>query len=813
MKLHLVNFRCYSDKTFEFGDDGLVLITACSGAGKSTILMAIQFALFGTGTKITSYGKTACKVELEFGNMKIVRTKRPNRLILNDDYEDSVAQEIINKTFGDTFDVTGYISQNALNSFIIMSPTDKLEFLEKFAFKNINLSEIKNRCKTLISKRNEELNKTITQLETNINIFNDMDEPREIKFPLSGKSSQYEKITKNEEIRKKNCETLIKKSRILIEKSQKELADLRVLKATIDTKKENISSLEDKLDKIKNDKDNIEYEGDEQLEKYKNILKYILSQKELIYLEDRFGNDKEKLENLKIKEINKLNEELENLKNNIWIEYTENELKNTIKDTKDILKDAKKLTFLKKEVDDYKDISYDEINKEKEKLENLKNEFDEQNKILKIIKDSETIHSCPSCSCKIQIRNNELYLIDNIPTINENIEDVKDNITKLSKEIRSLEKFISDEESKLKRKNKIIKEIDEICSQYEDEINEDSISNDLEYLENYLKAEKTKEKKINKIEETIKEGKFSLFVDLEKDLLTLEKRITEIKKTSTSIYDDDNIMNEEDLRILIIKEEKNKEKLEKIEETTKILLKDKTKYEKQISEIEDKHLTSYKSIKDEEEINLIIRENKNTIIELENKKIEHIDNIEKIKEYNDYILNKEKYNLWKKKIKDLEQKEKEDRQKYTSSQLLKEKLLEAESIAVANVIDSINTHAQIYLDSFFLDNPIVVRLLPFKETKKSNKPQINIEILYKDMECDLNMLSGGELSRVILAFTLALGEMFNTPILLLDESTASLDQEATTLVFDSIKENFKGKMVLIIAHQIIQGVFDKVIKL
>ena len=131
MKLHLVNFRCYSDKTFEFGDDGLVLITACSGAGKSTILMAIQFALFGTGTKISSYGKTACKVELEFNDIKIVRTKRPNRLILNDEYEDAVAQEIINKTFGDTFDVTGYISQNALNSFIIMTPTDKLEFLER----------------------------------------------------------------------------------------------------------------------------------------------------------------------------------------------------------------------------------------------------------------------------------------------------------------------------------------------------------------------------------------------------------------------------------------------------------------------------------------------------------------------------------------------------------------------------------------------------------------------------------------------------------------------------------------------------------
>ena len=35
------------------------------------------------------------------------------------------------------------------------------------------------------------------------------------------------------------------------------------------------------------------------------------------------------------------------------------------------------------------------------------------------------------------------------------------------------------------------------------------------------------------------------------------------------------------------------------------------------------------------------------------------------------------------------------------------------------------------------------------------------------MEADINMLSGGELSRVVLGYTLALGEMFNTPMILL----------------------------------------------
>ena len=44
---------------------------------------------------------------------------------------------------GNTFKTTGYISQNARDSFILMSPIEKLAFLESFAFNDTNLTEIK----------------------------------------------------------------------------------------------------------------------------------------------------------------------------------------------------------------------------------------------------------------------------------------------------------------------------------------------------------------------------------------------------------------------------------------------------------------------------------------------------------------------------------------------------------------------------------------------------------------------------------------------------------------------------------------------
>jgi energy-coupling factor transporter ATP-binding protein EcfA2 len=93
------------------------------------------------------------------------------------------------------------------------------------------------------------------------------------------------------------------------------------------------------------------------------------------------------------------------------------------------------------------------------------------------------------------------------------------------------------------------------------------------------------------------------------------------------------------------------------------------------------------------------------------------------------------------------------------------------------------------------------------------KPQINIEIDYKGMDVDINMLSGGELSRVVLAYTLALSEIFNSKIILLDECTSSLDQELTTTVIEGIKSNFPDKLIVIIAHQVVSGIFDKEISI
>ena len=58
------------EKTIDFGNTGIVLLSGKSGIGKTSILDAIIFALFGIGHKLVSIGKKSCKVVFE-GRQKI----------------------------------------------------------------------------------------------------------------------------------------------------------------------------------------------------------------------------------------------------------------------------------------------------------------------------------------------------------------------------------------------------------------------------------------------------------------------------------------------------------------------------------------------------------------------------------------------------------------------------------------------------------------------------------------------------------------------------------------------------------------------
>lgn len=820
MKLILKNFRCYTDKEFDFGKNGLLLLSGPSGIGKSTILMAINFVLYGTGTKLVTYGKSSCKVCLYFEGMNIVRTKRPNRLVVDDIYEDASAQSIIDKKFGKTFNVTAYISQNAANSFVMMSPLDKLAFLERFAFADIDLGQLKFKCKAIIKKRNEQLIATTSQLEMATQVLKEMQKPTEVKYPLKPTKNK-EKAMTNETIRLKNTETLIKRVNKYINNLQQELNALNILNAKIKTKTETLDSVLVQIDELEFEKQTITYDGDETLKKHEDQLTIIMSQRELELLENRYEDDQNRLKEMIETEIEDTKKNIDHITEQMWKEYSKDEIDETINSFKQLSKDSKTLDSLRERLRGC-EIDENELEKHNDDLQKYETELESKKNILVKLKLQQELYSCPTCDQTLRFDNNNLTAVEDDVTIPDNIsgdiESTQQRIDLLTTKVYNLNKKISYMQSQMDRHKELTLKIEGIVSQYDDEIPPPKdVDDDLQYLKDYKHSQHELEKRIKKLQKSIDEEKYStVIVNFKDSLKAQKKRIKSLKKQTNynSLTEEDTHRNEEDLRSYIDLQRRNKDKLSSIEKQLNRLYQDKSLYQSQILNDKEEHISSYKTIRDVSSVEKLIDKRQKELNSLENKRNLHVSNVEKIEEYKKYIDNKTHYEEWEQKVIEYRNKEEQDRKKYAAATLLKEKILEAESIAMINVINSINTHVQEYLDLFFTNDPITARLLPYKESKKSTrKPQVNIQIEYKGMEADLSMLSGGELSRVVLAFTLGLGEIFNTPLMLLDECTASLDQELTTQVIDGIRENYTDKMVIIIAHQVVSGHFDRVINL
>ena len=806
MKIRLCDFKCYKDESFDFGEEGMALLSGPSGQGKSSIIQGIYFALFGVGSKVAAYGKTSCKVELEFDGMKVVRTKRPNRLVVDDVYEDDAAQDIINKRFGDTFDVTGYISQNALNSFILMNPMDKLGFLEKFAFKDVDLSKIKGRCKGYISKANEELLTTGGKLSQAKQILEEMDKPDKVDFPLKCKAVNRDKAIKNEEIRSKNCKIQIKKIMRTLCGLEREINDIRVLEATLASRKETLSSINEEISKLESSE--VEYEGDEYLEELGLRLKGCIARRRLVTCEEKYRENTKNLEEVKSSEIETIKEQIYAMEAEIWNEYTKDELNDTIEEQISYVKDLERLEKLKSS-DNFEDNI--DIEQMRSEINNITADLDAKRELYNKMKQQENVYHCPCCASSLRFSRDVLVKVDDVMINDIDVSSLKSDISSLTTSKANKEKEILTIEKRRAEKLHVQAEIEKITSMYEEISDVSTAKDDLEYLREYRFNQLENERKLSKLRDSLENEKFSRSYNaMQETNISLKGELDRLRKESDN---ESETSSEEELQRMISVQEKNREKVIEIEEKIEDLLIKRESCREILEKCEKTHKDSYGEIRRVSQIEKEVTEYRDKISELEENKSVHDTNLIKVSEWREYNDAMIKYESWEKKLDNLKEKEKEDMKTLASANTLKDKIMEAESIAMLNIIDSINTHAQLYLECFFPENPISVRLQPFKQTKKNVKPQINIEVEYKGMECDLNMLSGGELSRVILAYTLALAEMFNTPLLLLDECTASLDQELTGTVFEGIKDHFNGKLALIIAHQVVTGTFDTTVNL
>jgi exonuclease SbcC len=808
MKIQLKNFKCYEDKAFDFGTDGLTLLNGKSGCGKSTIIQAIYFALFGGGRKLVTYGKKSCSVSLDFDGMQIVRTKTPNHLVVNNVYEDDAAQEIINNKFGDTFNVTGYIAQNAMNSFILMSSVDKLAFLEKFAFKDVNLAKLKLMTKNLIKERNETLIKTMTKLDMIECSINEFEVPEDVTFPLKCKKSQRNIKTDNETVKMNNCTVRIKKTHKTLIVLNNELRSTMLFTGALANHEQNKKDFTKELTQQQN---LVEFVDDHLLQQYQEALSYILTHKELTGLSERISDDRSILEHLQNQEMQGLKNRLSTLRNGHWEEYQEDELIENIEAYKEMLQDSLRMSDMRCKL---KDLEPCDINIETTELivSEKKLNLETKKELLRKIKLQGVLLECPECDAKLCMKDGKLVAPGEVVKSEFNIQQLTLDIRELSSSISKLQEQIAIDRINTDRIIQVKARIEQIESRYEELLPVEETNFSLDYMQRYLRDHRRISNDILSIEKRIELKSWSAsIIDLIEELALKNKRFGTLENDGDVPEHSD--IAEETLRDNIKQMErvsgKNKSARSRIK-TVEISIKN---VEKRIDKDTNLFYKTNTVIRTIEVVENDIATKTKFIEEQELEHKKHDSNLKKIRLFQQYSEKMERYTELKTRAADMERQVVLDRKKYAGVTSLKAKILEAESIAIGNIVATINTHARIYLDCFFPDDPISVSLLPFKETKKAIKPQINIQVEYKSMEADLTMLSGGELSRVILAYTLALGEIFNTPLLLLDESTSSLDQEMSGVVFDGLRDHFNGKLVLIVAHQVVTGVFDNVIKL
>jgi len=728
--LHLKNFRCWENRTFQFNEKGILLLSGISGKGKSTIFNAILYVITGNLKNISSFGKDKLKIEviLEIDDLVITRCKNPTQFTVKKNniiYELDEAQSLIHQHFGSEFKHISYIDQDNQHSFVYLSPEGKMSFLRNLLLSEDSIEKLKDKIKTRLDHAKKEIISEDSKITVSQTFLSQMTFIPDHIYKINKRQltlSNYDELFQHQSTNLEKCK---KNKLILVNK---------LSKLEIDSKKYNeqakkmsqLTELETELKKY--DKESLQIKLNDlsdQKKRYDETKNYFEKKK-------RYDEDTINISDLKIT-FSKIDTSFSHK-----IKYLEKimPIENRINELEDKVDLAIEEDLLSQE------------NLLKEDIKNITIQLEQQN-----------VYECPTCKEKLKLDQGVL-----IPFQCEYISKQPVSLSDLNKIQKQLENV---------QKKKILfdrntEEYNKYFDSFEKLVEEIGIESDFKmHLDTYKKEEqsyKTLSIKIEEIEKRMKS--FSFLSDKEEKQVDIYKIIEEIAIIKDSL--------------------------------------------KRVNELKNRI----------EEIQIENVENPSVMIDETKEKIEEYNH--KIELYKEGISGIEKWkriedtNIKYQELKDSIEKGKHIKDYYKDELLCCEKLLnyvkEAETRSIFDFIDHLNTHAGMYIEEFFPDEDISVQLVTNKELKKGkDKIGLFFEVNYKTMKGDIDFLSGGQRDRVNLAFTLAFSELVDNRILLLDECISSLDSETSDIVIDTLKNKYKGKMVLCVAHQVNTGVFDQVI--
>jgi exonuclease SbcC len=782
-KIRLVNIRSHYETEVPFSE-GINVITGNTGSGKSSILMSIEYVLFGKigegkeeGKILLRRNSTDSEIKLTIKNgddeYEIGRgLKRVGDAVRNDDSKNYIdkngtridlqnrASDInsyVNKILKiesenplETFETITYIKQDELKTLIFQTGQYKQEYIDGLLqlsrYLNIydNSKEIINKIKTEIEIDKKEIQLSV-DLGDLIKIENKINENQNVIKLLTEESDKTQIILEDKTTEKKLKESELKFERDKKIKFEKAYTELRL--------KEN--------EKLRSEQEKTQvYQKIEDLNK--NIKKIEKSKKDEVELLIKDLEEKNRIEDENLK---KLYEKF------FRIEYL---YKNSQDNTEEIKKEIENETKLLNKFSEEQDEFYKQISKmvEIENKEEITGRIYELNKQVKDL-ENERLKSintgiCTLCGNKINDKSHLDY------EYSTKINKCKLEIEELSAFSNNTKYSKSDLEKSIELNKLRIETARGNISKLESKIKINNTEDNKKEYE-FIKEEYEKQsQKLKKISSDLKITREQM-----KEIQEEEKKVIEINSYINRLEEINKVIDNYSEEVLNLKENLNKikfneEALNELENGFKLISDEVNKLNYRFSEIKKE---------------LEIRKT-----QLSNDKNER-DEIEK-------------------KIK--------KKEKLAESLDKKENLLKT----LSNLREDIRSIRE-YVRLKFINDFRSLFKTRFEELRNEVDYNIDIDSNYNvvitsgDEKMDARSLSGGEKTSVAIAYRLALsslasilGGVGKNEIIIMDEPTSGLDKEDINALTNAITKITDLKQIIIVTHEdTMKNIADNVIKL
>ena len=487
-KIELENIRSYEQEVVEFSE-GTTLLAGDIGSGKTSVLLGIEFALFGLqpgqkGTSLLRKSKDRGRVKLNFEvqgkEIEIERTLKKNKTVSQDYCAitiDNEKQEVsVTELKNKVLEILNYPKefskkQNLLYKFTVYTPQEEM--------KEIITQDSKSRINTLRHVFGIDKYKRILE---NTSIV--LSKIREEKRHKEGQTSNLEE------------------DKQILKNKQEEL----------EQKKENLEEHKKNLETRKKEREEAEKEKEEISKKIeeKNRLNQEIEKTKIMV-----SNKQEKIADNK-RTIKKLEEQINELKT---IEFDESKISKNQEEISKLKENKKQLEDRRLEISS--------------KVSSLNMKNDENNKIKEKLKHIEV---CPTCLQNVNwdYKTNVLKKMDN--NINQNTQEkeklnnekqrIIKQIEKIDQEISKLEKEIQDLQI-LKMKIQRIEEKEKQKNEIEE--NNKYLEKDIKMLDSHVQSLKSSILELQKYKNIFEEKEKKLKQTQEKEK-SVEIKIAEVKR-------------------------------------------------------------------------------------------------------------------------------------------------------------------------------------------------------------------------------------------------------------------------------------------